>query len=252
MLYIKIAIILLVTLISAITDLKTGYIFDYITYPFIGIGFIFAILSHTFIQSIILSLIIFIFGYLLYLKGGIGGGDIKLLSGIPLYIPYYNHLPFILLVILSASIFAIVIYGIYYIIYLFMKHPKNFYLTIGLVFIISLFLSTFFINNGAWFFSIFFMLDIMIIFFLYKDYITENLYKKEIDIKDLLEDDLADLTFLNKGKMQPLDEKLFKDVKKTNIKKIVVYRNLPVFGPFIFLGVVFSTYLLIANIPLII
>jgi hypothetical protein len=80
----------------------------------------------------------------------------------------------------------------------------------------------------------------------FKDIITKANYKEEISVKELLDDDLADLTFMNKGEMVPLDKKLFEEIKSKlkETDKIVVYRNLPIFGPFIFLGIILTMILL--------
>ena len=70
---------------SAYTDLAKGKIYNWITYPAIFLGFIFRILSEGgpgFISSLFGAFLGFIFLFLFFIIGGIGAGDVKLMTAV--------------------------------------------------------------------------------------------------------------------------------------------------------------------------
>lgn len=239
---VKIIIVLIATGIAALTDFKTGYIYDWITYPFIGLGVLISIIEGNFTSGLLFGAMVFIFGALLYYSGKLGGGDVKLFTGIPFYFPTYNGLPFILIVILCATFSALLFYGFDNIIYLSKKPPRNFVLNIFVAIAVAVLVGMFFKRNiyiALFFFVISFLALITLMF---KENIVSARYKKEIKVSELLDDDLADLTVIGKGEMVPLDKKLLEQIQKKlkQDDKITVYRDMPVFGPFIFLGTIIA------------
>jgi Flp pilus assembly protein protease CpaA len=236
--YIKIIIVLIATGYSAYTDYKTGYIEDYISYPFILIGFVFLFLGTNILLGLFSFILVFGFGYLFYKRGGIGGGDIKLLSALPLYFPLFQGVPLIISVLLFASVFSIFFYSSRYAYFIFSNKPKKLLLNVLISIALSVAFSLFFWDYILLSILLFYLFFVGFLNIAYKEFIAEKFYKKTILIKDLKEDDNADLTFMGKSENYPLDKKVFDkihaDFKPTD--KITVYRNMPVFGPFIFLG----------------
>jgi len=74
---------------AAIIDHRTGEIPDRLTYTLIATGFAFAILSQT-LQVLVFFPLLFYIGYFLYQLRAIGGGDVKLLTGLALFSPTPN------------------------------------------------------------------------------------------------------------------------------------------------------------------
>jgi hypothetical protein len=258
LLEIKIAIVILAGLIAAYTDYKTGYIYDWLNWPFILIGVILAIFSQNVIWAFAQFGIVFAIGYLAYKFGKIGGGDIKFFAGLVLYFPFFNGYPFILVVLLLASLLATIFYSFYYLIRLLLIKNKlaikSTYVSLILSFILGL---LFFIFINYYFGIIVFIFMFAALFtMLTKTEITNKFWKKKISINKLLDDDLVDMQLLNKEyektktisniDMFPLEQKTFDKLKKILPKdaKLFVYRNLPIFGPFIALGIILGFIIL--------
>jgi hypothetical protein len=84
----------------------------------------------------------------------------------------------------------------------------------------------------------------------FKDLIMQRFYTKEISISKLLSDDLVNMKaisekhskakLISNQEMYPLDMKSFRKLKKLlpSNAKVIVYRDLPIFGPFIALGII--------------
>ncbi len=248
---IKIAIVVVASIIAAYTDFRTGYIYDWLTYSFIILGAVLAIFSENILWAFGQFAIVFVLGFLFYKAGKFGGGDIKFLAGIPLFFPFYAGFPFILVVLLFASLFAILVYGVYYLFLLVKEPTKEFFISTMLSFIISIFFAIVFYLTSAWYFAAgififcFFALQIILL----KNILAEKFYKKTVAISKVLNDDLIDLNKLKKdyaleikqnGEMFPLDDEFLSLLKKSLPKtaQITIYDNLPKFGPFIAVGVV--------------
>jgi len=249
---IKIAIVILASIIAAYTDYRTGYIYDWLNYPFIVLGAILAFFSPNVIWAFGQAAIVFGIGYLFYRFGKLGGGDIKFFTGLVLYFPFFNNTPFILVVLILASLFAILFYGVYYLILFLRKRDKlvNRNLLVSLFF--SIIFAVLFLIFSYWYLAvILFLLSFFCFFFiLSKDLLMERIYRKEILASKLLDDDLIDMKFLSTKYKElkkisvletfPLDKKSFNKIKGIikNNEKVFVYRNLPIFGPFISLGII--------------
>ena len=111
---IQFAVTLIASLIAAYTDIKTGFIYDWITYPLIVIGVILSIIAGQWI-GIVLAALIYGMGLYAYNTGKMGGGDIKLLAGIALVQPLYQGMIFVLGVLLVAAVSASIIMAIWYV-----------------------------------------------------------------------------------------------------------------------------------------
>jgi leader peptidase (prepilin peptidase)/N-methyltransferase len=86
------------------TDFKEHVLKNTITYPIIILGFIYSIYTHTFLTSLAGAGVMFIVLSILFKKGGIGGGDVKLATGIGMWFGIYNGI----LIMFFGSIMAIV------------------------------------------------------------------------------------------------------------------------------------------------
>jgi len=244
---IKSIVILLFSLISIITDIKDGYIYDFITIPLIILGFIISIIEKRFITSLIIFVVVFGVFLLLYKKGSRGGGDVKLLSGISLFYGNYLQIPTIVFVLFFASISAFLFYGSYYCFYFIFKKFIKYQWKILTSIIISLIFTIFFysiILKSLLFFIIMLYVNFIsvLILFINKD-IESIFYKKNIDIQFLKEDDTVEI---NNKRIQ-LTKNSYNKIK-TKFDKIIVLRNLPIFAPFIFIGVLITIVLIFLKI----
>jgi len=240
------------TLTGALTDAKTGYIYDYITYPMIIIGFILSLIQMQFF-NLISGIIIFILLFIFYKFGKIGGGDVKIFTAIALLNPF-NQLNFLITLGFVAAMSSMIFYSIYYTIK---------YIRLGINFenekkgiinalIMGTFLIIYFtfmlINN---FISIYFIYLFAIpflfglVFFALQDGIKKEFFEEKISINKIEDDEILGTKnsqkiinlFKNKSLINSSDIKL---LKKNKISKIYVLRNLPKFGPFIFIGVLIA------------
>lgn len=258
LLEIKIVIVILAALIAAYTDYRAGYIYDWLNYSFILIGAILAFFSPNVLWAFGQFAIVFALGYLFYKTGKIGGGDIKFFAGLTLFFPFFNGLPFILVTLVLASVLAMLFYGIYYLILLLKKPNKQVWQSIILSLIVAIVLFVLFLIFSLWYIAliIFVFTFFAISSFVLKNIIMQRFYRKEILINKLVDDDLVDMLALSKKystvktiskiEMYPLEPKTFKQLKRLLPKnaKLFVYRNLPVFGPFIALGIILGFILL--------
>jgi len=247
--------LILGTLIGAITDTKTGYIYDWLTYPMILIGIITSI-SLQQINNLIIAGTIFVALFIIYKLGKIGGGDVKLFTAITLLNPY-NDLNFIITTIFISALLSMIFYSTYYIIkYVrnginFEKNKESIIKAIILGIILLAYMIVAVLNNlftlqKAIILAIPFALGI--IFLAFQNEIKENFFEKKIKLSEVEEDEILSnnnsekiLTLLNNKQL--LEEKEFQLLKKHKIKEIKVMRNLPKFAPFIFLGTLTATYI---------
>jgi len=83
---INIFIITIALLLASYFDIKRKEVPNFITYPLIIVGFIYSLFPWTF-PNLILAIIFFGFGYYVNSKGLLGGGDVKLITGMILLTP---------------------------------------------------------------------------------------------------------------------------------------------------------------------
>jgi len=251
------AVLVLASGIATYTDLKEGLIHNYITYPLIAFGLIASFLNGILTTALLYALIVFVVGYLLYYTGKIGGGDLKLFIGITLIMPELAGIPFILSVLVVSSLIALMVVGGYYSIAYLLKgfdyelNEKGIQ-RIGLLalfFAGYLYLLYSFSNISIY--SII-LLSVVLFFGLMftalEKGIREFFFLKKIPFKEVELDDLIAFDYLPasiqkkldlKGK-RVLDEKEVRKIKHLKLKQVPVYRNLPKFGPFIFIGILLS------------
>lgn len=261
------AAVLFSTAIASYTDLRTGLIYDKLTYPMIALGALLNIYIGVFANFMdmanyfAVALAVFAICYLLYYTGKIGGGDVKLFVGISLLLPYLpgHNYPFILLVVFVSAIIAIAALSLYYV-------PK--YFARGADFALNkqgIFNSSLFAVFFALYFSLLLQLQFIqvqfvallaavvvfaLLFIAFEKGIRKEFFLKEIPIGKFEEDEIVAWDFLDERLKQKINESLklhgkrvfekreIEKLKKLKIARLPVYRNLPKFAPFVFAAVI--------------
>lgn len=250
-------IILIATAIASYTDAKTGYIYDWITYPLIIIGGITALwtlyLGNWF--NIASGIGIFALLFLVYKTGKLGGGDVKLFTGIALANPFSN-INFLLTLIFTSAVISMLFYSVYYTLKIIrnginIKKNKKDLLKAGFfeLFFIGYLIITWShgIINELFILIVGVPLGAGIIFMGLQKEIKKRFYETKISINEIEEDELLGdknnkkVKNLLKGQnlINPKEATL---LKKNKINSIYVLRNLPKFGPFIFLGAIIALF----------
>ncbi len=262
----KTAVILIGSLIGAYTDFKTGFIYDKITYPMIAIGIMLGLFElfqeisvEKFIELFGVGLIIFVLGYGMYWLGKIGGGDVKLFTGIALLIPFESGVfplnIFVLNALIWAGISSLIFYGAYYIVKYARKgiewkeNIEGIKKAIGLgILFLFYFFMIYSIGLEKMILILLIPIVISLIFIALEQGIKKNFFLKKISLKEIEEDEIIAVEFTDKKVLEKLNlgfkgvlgEKEQKELEKTGIKELLVYRDLPKFGPFIFVGVLIN------------
>ncbi len=240
--------------LGAFTDLKTGLIPDKITYPMIAAGIIFNLLEFD-LTSFLIAAIVFAIGYLLYFAGKLGGGDVKLFTGIALVLPFFNGFTFILSVLFAAAIIAVLFLSSYYVIkYIRIGidwgENKNGIIRSGLLAVPIAIYFAFLLQTG--FVSVDYVIILgvpllfALVFLAFEMGIRKNFFLKKVKLSELDEDDLIAYAFLEPALKEKIklgfkgiiDEKLKRELEQMQVKEIRVYRDLPKFAPFVFIAVI--------------
>ncbi|MFH1391280.1 MAG: A24 family peptidase [Candidatus Diapherotrites archaeon] len=248
--------ILLAAGVGGYVDFKTGYIYDWITIPLIVFGLFMNLIEQEFL-GIGLGLLVFGIGYALYYTGKIGGGDVKLYTGIALALPFFNNSVFIIQAVLLSALTSIIFLSTYYMIKYFRKginfqyNKQGIMRALGFLVILIVYL---FVLSKTGFVSINYLLmfglplSFGLLFIAFEKGIRKEFFLKKIKLKDIEEDEIIAFDFMSekerekfgKGFKGVYGEKEKKELEKKGIKEIFVYRNLPRFGVFIFLGVLLA------------
>lgn len=253
----RFAIVLIGVLAASYTDIKTGLIYDKITYPMIAFGIIFALADALLEKNpiyLIFPALIFAFCYVLYFLGKLGGGDVKLFSAIALLLPYYHSKPFFLSMLLIAALISVMAISVFYLIKFFrMKKRPEITLSKDVVECILLGIAlllyfTIFSYLGLMepvVAALFFIPLIFALFFLaLRKQIQGAFFLRWVSVDKLEEDEIIAKEFLDKEILSRIKatfkgiitEKDKERLKRLGIKKVPVYRDLPPFAPFILIG----------------
>ncbi|MFH1752251.1 MAG: A24 family peptidase [archaeon] len=267
MFFIREAIILIASFIGMVTDLKTGLIYDKLTLPIIVIGIVlnlvglfFGLISLDLVSYFGLGGLIFVFGWLLYRTGKLGGGDVKLFLGIHFVLPMVNGFPTIILVLIFSALSSIIVLSVYYLVKLLRKgiNLKQNYSSLKKAFIFGIGFVVYF-----WFmfsrnvfpteFLLLFAFPLFfgLIFVALEKQIREEFFLKKVKLSQLEEDEIIAFDYFDEKLKKELNLKEKRVLGKTEIEKLIelkvktipVYRDLPKFGPFIFVGVLLTTVL---------
>jgi hypothetical protein len=236
---------------ASIQDLKTREVSDWLSYSLIIIGLIFYLFKSIIfkdiifiLQSLVISLSLFLAGSLMYYLRQWGGGDVKLLAALgalfPLYpeelLRYFNpnlDLPFALILVLNIIIFGS-LQSLIYIFYLVKKNNFKVDFKLNKIYLlISLFLIliTFFLDD---FLMKILLLIMSLMIFIYPNFkslifsIENKLMIKKIPIDKLTEGDwvIKDIYYKNKllyNKNNPgISISQIKLLKKFKIKDVII------------------------------
>ncbi|MBN1940965.1 MAG: prepilin peptidase [Candidatus Diapherotrites archaeon] len=246
-------VLVLGSLGAGIHDAKTGLISDKITYAMILLGVIFNVIEFNWI-GIGLGAIVFALGYIVYYLGKIGGGDVKLFTGIALLLPFYLESLFIVNVLFYSALLAVVFYSVYYMIKyarigIDWRENKDNLGKAGLLGILLVVYFVFLLQNS--FLPIeasvllFAALGFGLVFWGFEKGIRKNFFLKKVPIQKLEEDEIVAMEFLDEktkkimGSLKGvIGEKEKQGFEKAGVKEILVYRNMPPYGPFIFIAIV--------------
>jgi len=248
-------LVLLGAALASYTDWKDGLIYDKITYPMIAVGVLLNLIEFNW-TAFSYAAAVFVVGYILYYSGKIGGGDVKLFTGITLLLPVLNGFPFILSVMFIAAVAAIIGLSSYYVLSYARKGIKlkeNLQGIIragvlGLAFVIYFYMLVFQLRivTIEYMLILFIPMFFGLLFLAFERGIKKEFFLKKIKFNDLEEDDLVALEFLDVKLKKKLNlkfkgvigEKEKEKLKEMKVKEILVYRDMPKFAPFIFLGIV--------------
>jgi len=255
MLLLREAAVLIASATGAYTDFKTGYIYDWITVPLILLGAGIDIFEKDY-SGLAIGAAVFAIGFALYYAGKIGGGDVKLYAGIALMLPYYNGI-FVLSAALLAALSAVVFFSTYYTIKYLRRGIDLKYNEAGirraimLLIIIGAYMY-FLLGSGFAGSGYIALVGVPILFgtvFLALERgIRKEFFLQKVRTESLEDDEIIALDFMDGDKVKKMQagfkgvigEKEKKEMIGAGIDEVMVYRNLPRFGPFIFLGVLLA------------
>jgi len=246
------AAVLIAAAAGAYTDHRTGYIWDWITVPLIAFGALLDIIEGNYF-GLGLGIAVFGLGYAMYYTGKLGGGDVKLYTGIAVTLPTLNGGVYILSAAVFAALSAIIFLSVFFLIKYACRgidwgYNKSGLMKAGamaLIFAVYLWsISQFRIVGPS--FILFFAVPVLFgcIFIAFEKGIKKEFFLKRVKIAELEEDEVMAIDFMEKkdiekigagfkGVIGPEDAK---KLAKAGVKEVLVYRDLPRLGPFIFIG----------------
>jgi len=263
-------VVLAGALIGAYTDYRTGLIPDKITYSMIALGLFLnvteVLVMRTWIASItelfLLAVAVLFLGYILYYSGKLGGGDVKLFFGISLLLPFSGQQLFPLNVfILQALFFSALISVAFLSVYFLVKYARkgielkeNYEgirnaVFLGIIFSLYFyFIFSFNVFPSRNYSFLLIPIYCALLFVAFERGIKKNFFLKKIPLGKLDEDEVIATEFMDKKLLKELGlgvkgvigEKEKEKLRKLKVKSVLVYRDLPRFGPFIFLGVLIA------------
>ncbi len=245
-------LVLVASAAGAYTDWKTGFIYDRVTLPLVAIGALLNIADGNY-YGLLLGAIVFGAGYFLYYTGKLGGGDVKLYTGISLALPELNNGIFILSVVLYSSLSAIVFISSYYTLRyarrgMKLEGAKEGIIKASMVVLMFMaylyFLSRIRPVSGPLVFIFGVLAVFGGVFLALEKGIRKEFFLKKIRLADAEEDEVLAPEFMNEDERKRLGftlkgvlgEKEKARLTEQGVKEILVYQNLPRLGPFIFIG----------------
>jgi Flp pilus assembly protein protease CpaA len=237
---------------AAYTDARTGLILDSITYPMIALGIALDIIQGEWLW-LLAGIAVFAIGYAVYYAGKVGGGDVKLFTGIAFLMPAYQGNFFLAGALFAACILAVAFYSAFYV----AKYAEKGIdwkenrpgIQKAAVFGIAL---------AAWLAAMAFLgavsagalgllalaFSLALLFIAFEKGIRHSFFLKLVPVGKLEEDEVIAAEFLDsktKGRLGLGFKGVFgkKEIEllvKAGIKEVPVYRGMPPFGPFILLG----------------
>lgn len=244
--------------IGAYTDIKTGYIYDWITYPLIAIGIILTILTQQWI-GLLFAALIYGLGWVAYRSGKMGGGDIKLLAGVALVQPTFEGMVFPLAVLLIGALSACMVFCVYYVGGFLLSKPKIHWNTprkkgagilLAAFILLFLYMNTQLPSGGMTLILLEAAMILGLIFYAFEEEVKKHAFLKRIPLSELEEDEVLAIEHLTKEEKEKwgttipdlISREDIPALKHKGLSTIPVYRNLPKFAPFLLIGIL-ATYL---------
>jgi Flp pilus assembly protein protease CpaA len=237
---------------AAATDAKTGLIFDWITYPMVVLGIALNLLEWN-TAGLALGAGVFGLGYVIYYMGKIGGGDIKLFTGIAFLMPFHQNQVFLLQALFAACILAVTFYAAFYLSKYFRegaslgenresaKKAAFFAVAIGAYLSLTAFYGIVSLAS-ALFLAV--PLSLAVLFIAFEKGIRKKFFLKRIALEKLEEDEVVAAEFLEESLKKKLGlglkgvfgKKEVEKLRRMGVKKVPVFRGMPPFAPFVLLG----------------
>lgn len=247
------AAVLIASGAGAYTDYKTGYINDWITLPLIALGIALNIYEQQYV-GLAIGAVTFAIGYIMYYTGKIGGGDVKLYTGIALALPFYMGKVFLLSAALFAALSAVVFFSSFYVIKyarmgLDIKYNSKGITRAAILMALLLVYFGFLLNSkivdATYIIAIGLPMLFGLAFIALEKGIRKEFFLKKIKLGEMEEDEIIAVDFMGEDERKKLPqtmkgvfgEKEKAELEKAGVRNVMVYRNLPRLGPFIFLGV---------------
>src|SRR3989338_6080672 len=250
----RIIAVLAMTGLAAYTDIKTGLIYDKITYSGIALGLLFNLIDFN-LFGIAFAAAIFIGSYFFYYIGGIGGGDVKMFTATAMLLPFHNNFPFLLSALFFASIASIAVFSIYFVYTALKKKPETFRekMPLALMYAVCFLLAMFLllqlnVVNPLSFLVLAGTFILASPYLAFKKEIQGQLFLQQVSVEKLEDDEIIAKEFLDekiREKLTANAKGIFTDkdkllLKEMGIASVPVYRGLPPFAPFFLLGVILS------------
>ncbi|MCC7552110.1 hypothetical protein KO317_00400 [Candidatus Micrarchaeota archaeon] len=254
------------TSISAYFDIfNKKNIPDLVLYIFLVLSLIIVFIDFNLtliIYSIGCALIVGIIGYLFYKAGQIGGADVFILCSLALLLPVQPklfgntsniNLPFIFSII-SVAGFVFIIYVLFKYTPMVLKRKEKielkriiYSLPLICIFLIFILLSKKIDLPAIYLILIGFLICVSIYFSIFKERFMKTLIEK-IPLNKIENEDVIAIEYMNKKIVEKyniprvVSSSDLKRLKNAKISKYPVYTKLPMFVPFILIGLLFSLY----------
>ncbi len=254
--------------LSAYFDLKTTYIPDEITHSMIVLGVLLLFIRFNPTSALIylgIAVTVFVLGFLVYTLGQLGGGDVKLYTALALLVPTFDTVfkfpsppyPPIVSIFFTSAVFGSFFISLRYLAKIIAdrKKIKNFNKKILVsltVFSVMLALAYAFLVVSPGFSIILVMISVGALIYPFNKDVMHMYAMEYKEVSKLTEDDIIAVDKLDKETAKCLGlsvrktylsfelEKIKKRAKKCGVDVIPVYENLPTFGAYIFIGLLFT------------
>lgn len=261
---------------SSYTDIKTGEVSDRLSHSMIGLGAILVAFSFPFWQAVTIigiAALVFILGFILYIFGQMGGGDVKLFTSLALLVPYYplslsplseamgitpvsSSFPFIVSVFVLSGIFFMLFVPLIYLRKLYSRRKKiaDFRRKIAVGVVYCLILSPMIylwlgISKpiALLFIPMFFALliipfkdDVVVLFFSRKKRVADLNDDDVLALENMSKETIAKLGLWRKTFTSPELRKIKARARKYRIATVMVCEDLPKYVPYIFASLIIN------------
>ena len=240
--------------IASYTDTKKGLIFDWLTIPMILVGLTLNFIETEFL-GIAVSAAVFFIGYLVYYAGKIGGGDVKLFTGASMLLPFFGGEPFVLSLAFVASITSVLALSVFFLAKYFRKGISfkenregilKATLAAGIIAVyFGAMIGLGYLKPGT---AIVLGIPtaLGLVFVGLEKGLRKNFFLQKVKLGELEEDEIIATDFLEETTRKELNlrikgvlgKKEIEKLKSIGVKEVPVYRSLPPFAPFAFIGAI--------------